>query len=74
MLSDYLFIFPLELLSRKSESKTQTLKLQAAGQSLLSDCEHWKASHLGQQQPCFEPHVLIHVGELRPALQLSLER
>lgn len=28
---------------------------------------------LGQQQPCLEPHVLIHVDELGPALQLSLE-
>lgn len=40
----FFFRFPLELLKRKSGSKTQTFKLQAASQSLrlLPDCEHWK--------------------------------
>lgn len=71
----FLFILsPLEPLRRKPGSKTQTWKLQAASQGLrlLSDHECWEL-HTTQQQPCWEPHVLLRADALGPALQLSLE-
>lgn len=53
----FFFLFPLEPLRRKSGSKTQTFKLQAASQSLrlLSDREHWKASHWVSSGPALSP-------------------